>query len=105
MSTRSITTDCTAEEEDRASGTVRGGPQRAGREKRRGWRRWGGGEGEGRCPGETCSCKCVITAQAGEGGRGLGGGRIMREGKKRKRRWEGYRNLPMSCRKLNGDLS
>ena len=70
MSTRSITTDCTAEEEDRASGTVRGGPQRAGREKRRGWRRWGGGEGEGRCPGETCSCKCVITAQAGEGGRG-----------------------------------
>ena len=67
MSTRGITTDCTAEEEDGASGTVRGSPQRASGEERRGWR-WRGGEGEGRCPGETCSCKCVIRAQAGEGG-------------------------------------
>ena len=90
MPARGSTTDCTAEEEDGASGTVRGSPQKASGEERRGWR-WGGGEGEGegRCPGETCSCKCVITAQAGEGGgeegRRLGGGRSMKEGKKKEK--------------------
>ena len=68
MPARGITTDCTAEEEDGASGTVRRSPQRASGEERRRWR-WKGGEGEGRCPGETCSCKCVIRPQAGEGGR------------------------------------
>ena len=81
MPARGITTDCTAEEEDGACGTVQGSPQRASGEERRGWR-WGGGEEEGRCPGETCSCKCVIRAQTGEGGRGLGGGRSMREERK-----------------------
>ena len=84
MSTRGITTDCTVEGEDGASGTVQGGSKRASREERRGWR-WGGGGGEERCPGETCSCKCVITAQAGEGG-GKGGREGMREGKREKTR-------------------